>query len=103
AGTTAGSIEGAGTFYLGGKTLTVGSLNSSTIVSGVIADGGIIAGTGGALVKTGTGTLALTGSNTYPGGTTVDNGTLKIGDATHPGKILGAVTVTNLGSLDFVN
>ena len=75
-GTTAGSFEGAGRFNLGSKTLTVGGNDLSTTVSGVIADGGISGGTGGALVKIGTGTLTLSGTNTYTGGTTINGGTL---------------------------
>jgi autotransporter-associated beta strand protein len=71
-GMTAGSIEGAGTFSLGSNQLTVGSNNLSTEVSGVIR------GTGGSLVKTGTGVLTLSGTNTYTGGTTVNAGTLLV-------------------------
>jgi autotransporter-associated beta strand protein len=67
---TAGSIEGAGTFSLGPNQLTVGSNNLSTTVSGVIT------GTGGSLVKTGTGILTLSGTNIYTGTTTVDAGVL---------------------------
>jgi autotransporter-associated beta strand protein len=78
AGTTAGSFEGAGQFNLGAKTLTVGDNNLSTTVSGAIADGGGTGGTGGALVKTGTGTLTLSGINTYTGSTTVDGGVLAV-------------------------
>jgi autotransporter-associated beta strand protein len=91
-GTTAGSFEGAGRFNLGSAALTVGGNDLSTTVSGVIADGGISGGSGGALVKVGNGTLTLTGANTYTGGTTINGGTLQIGDSTHTGKILGAVT-----------
>ena len=58
-GTTAGSIAGAGLYQIGSKQLTVGSNNLSTTVSGVIADGGSAGGTGGSLLKVGTGTLAL--------------------------------------------
>ena len=58
---TAGSIAGAGSYFLGSKELSVGGNNLSTEVSGVIADGGSIGGTGGSLVKTGTGTLTLLG------------------------------------------
>jgi autotransporter-associated beta strand protein len=87
-GTTAGSIEGGGSYVLGAKALTVGSNNLSTEVSGVIS------GTGGSLVKTGTGTLTLSGTNTYTGGTTINDGTLQIGNGGTSGSILGNV-VTN--------
>jgi len=43
-GTTAGSIAGGGRFFLGSKTLIVGSNNLSTEVSGVIGDGGRFGG-----------------------------------------------------------
>ena len=75
-GMSAGSIEGAGIFFLGSKTLAVGSNNLSTEVSGVISDGGASFGTGGSLVKVGTGTLTLTAFNTYTGTTTVNGGAL---------------------------
>ena len=78
AGTTAGSFEGAGSFRLGSRTLTVGGNGLSTNVTGVIADGGAGGGTGGALVKTGAGTMILSGINTYTGATTVDGGTLAV-------------------------
>ncbi len=69
-GMTAGSIAGAGSWVLGGKKLTVGSLNTDTTVSGVIS------GSGGSLVKVGTGTLTLSGANTYTGATEVAAGGL---------------------------
>ena len=78
AGTTAGSIEGAGAVRLGTKQLSVGANNLSTTVSGVIADGGRNGGTGGSLVKVGTGTLTLSGANTFTGGTTVNAGGLVV-------------------------
>ena len=78
AGTTAGSIEGAGAVRLGTKQLSVGANNLSTTVSGVIADGGRNGGTGGSLVKVGTGTLTLSGANTFTGGTTVNTGGLVV-------------------------
>jgi hypothetical protein len=62
---SAGSIEGTGTFFLGSNQLTVGSNNLSTTVSGTIEDGGSFGGTGASLVKVGTGTLTLSGVNTY--------------------------------------
>jgi autotransporter-associated beta strand protein len=80
-GTSFGSIAGAGTFNLGSKQLTVGSNNDSTTVNGVIEDHFPVGGgdVGGSLVKVGTGTLTLTGANTYSGGTRVEDGTLAVG------------------------
>ena len=75
-GTTAGSISGAGTYNLGSKELTVGSDGLSTEVNGLIE------GAGGSLVKVGTGTLTLTGNNTYSGGTTIQAGALVAGTPT---------------------
>jgi autotransporter-associated beta strand protein len=82
---SAGSIAGSGEFYLGANQLTVGGNNLSTTVSGVISDCGpagsscsLIGATGGSLVKAGTGTLTLSGSNIYSGTTTVDAGTLNV-------------------------
>ncbi len=80
---SAGSIAGGGNFYLGSSQLTVGGNNLSTVVTGVISDCGtegvacLRAGAlGGSLVKTGTGTLTLSGNNTYTGTTEVNAGTL---------------------------
>ena len=47
---TAGSIEGAGTYFLGSNQLTVGSNNLSTTVSGEIQDGGSLGGSRASLV-----------------------------------------------------
>jgi autotransporter-associated beta strand protein len=98
ADTTAGSIEGAGSYVLGAKSLTVGSNNLSTEVSGVIS------GVGGSLTKVGSGTLTLTGTNTYTGATTVSDGTLQIGKNGDPGSIASAtVDVGASGTLQYVD
>ena len=83
-GTTAGSIEGAGNIALGDKQLVVGSLNTSTIFSGVID------GLGGSLVKVGSGSLTLWGANTYTGPTTVAGGILVVN-----GSLVSDVTVND--------
>ena len=75
----AGSIAGSGFYYIGaGNTLVVGGNNLSTEVSGMIADDcGCLPGPG-SLEKVGTGTLTLSGTNTYTGVTFVSGGTLLV-------------------------
>ncbi|KXV05607.1 hypothetical protein AD930_10700, partial [Acetobacter malorum] len=77
----------ANQFILNGDpTFEVDGAQSDT-VSGAIADGG----TPGDLVKTGTGTLSLTGTNSYTGTTEVAAGTLRVdGDSS---AATGALTV----------
>jgi autotransporter-associated beta strand protein len=87
-GTTAGSIAGAGSYFLGANALTVGGNNLSTTVSGPISDGGVGGGAGGALIKVGTGALMLTGANTYTGATTVNAGTLEVDGSTASSSLL---------------
>ncbi|MDN6884022.1 autotransporter outer membrane beta-barrel domain-containing protein [Variovorax sp. CAN2819] len=74
-GISIGSLSGAGDVILGAKALTTGGLNASTEVSGVIS------GAGGSLVKVGTGTLTLSGANTYTGGTALRQGRLNLGNS----------------------
>lgn len=76
--------------------LSVGNNNSSTTYSGVLSDGTV---TGGQLTKIGTGTLTLTGLNTYTGGTTVNAGTLALGRSGSEGTVRGAITVNSGATL----
>lgn len=70
---TVASLAGSGgTVGLGGNTLSVGGGNTSTTYDGTIS------GIGGALTKTGSGTLTLTGTSGYTGATTVSAGTLNV-------------------------
>ena len=78
----AGSIGGAGTYFIGAdNTLITGGNNRSSEVSGVIADfdpcGCAPAGSG-SLEKVGTGTMILSGTNTYTGTTAVNGGVLDV-------------------------
>ncbi|WP_141984917.1 autotransporter domain-containing protein [Bordetella hinzii] len=65
------SLAGGGVLDLGSAPLNVGDSNSTQFT-------GVLAGTGGALFKTNTGTLTLSGDNTYSGNTGVLGGTLRV-------------------------
>ncbi len=58
----------------------------------------MISGSGG-LVQLGSGTVILTGTNTYAGGTTINSGTLQVGNGSTTGGISG--NVTDNGTLAF--
>src|SRR5262245_23395963 len=103
---SAGSLAGAGNYYLGSNLLTVGGNNLSTTVSGVISDCGDsgsdcsnAGATGGGLIKIGTGTLTLSGANTYTGPTMVNAGTLQAG-AVNAFSSASAFTVASGATLD---
>ena len=97
-GVSIGSLSGAGSVLLGSNTLTVGGLNKDETFNGVIADG--TPGAAGGLTKAGTGLMILNGVNTYTGLTTVDGGTLEIGDRNTPtASIVGNVQVNPAGTL----
>ena len=102
---TGGTTLSAGTLQLGngGTTgsVTGNILNNGSLVfnrSDALTYADVISGTG-QLVQTGNGTLTLTGQNSYTGGTTINSGTLQIGN----GGITGAITgdILNNGSLVF--
>ncbi|ECK9431544.1 fibronectin-binding autotransporter adhesin ShdA [Salmonella enterica subsp. enterica serovar Paratyphi C str. CFSAN000605] len=94
--------------YSGGTTITGGTLtadHADSLGTGVIANSGVLqVGEGelentlsgsGALVKTGTGELTLSGDNTYSGGTTIDDGVLIATNV----NALGGGDVDNTGTL----
>jgi autotransporter-associated beta strand protein len=87
-GPTIGSLEGDGLVSLASNTLSIGGNNLSTTFTGTIQDEGSIA-------KVGTGTLTLSGSNSYTGGTTVSAGTLVLTNTSGSGTGTGAVSVTS--------
>jgi outer membrane autotransporter protein len=96
-GVTIGSIEGSGAVFLGTNNLTVGSNNLNTIFSGVIQDDVEVGG--GSLTKVGTGTLTLTGANTYDGLTTVSAGILNIQNGSGLGATTTGTTVSSGATL----
>ena len=77
-------------------TLTVNNATASTY-AGVIRDGS--GGGAVSLVKGAAGTLELGGANAYTGTTTVNNGRLRVTNATGSATGTGAVAINNTGSL----
>lgn len=74
------------------SSLTVNNTDSS-IFSGELT------ASGGSVIKNGGGILVLSGTNSYGGTTTVNDGTLQIGDGDTTGAITGTSGITNNGSL----
>ena len=108
-GETAGTVTLGGavtvadmTFNTPGYTIAGGgnilTLSDSTITANADATiSSVVAGTTG-LIKTGAGTLTLSEANTYTGTTTINAGTLQLGDGGTKGQ-LGSGAITNNGSL----
>lgn len=87
-----GALSGSGGIF-GYGNLTIGAKNTNTTYSGVIASGT------GKLVKTGTGSLTLSGSNLYTGGTTISGGRLITANTSGSATGTGAVAVSSGGFL----
>ena len=113
---SAGAIGTTGTITFGGGTLQFTSSNTTDYSSrfstssnqlysfdtngqSVILAGNLTS-SGGSLTKIGTGTLTLSGSDTYTGGTTINAGTLQIGGPGNLGSTSGTLTVNTGGTLD---
>ncbi|MBC7783337.1 MAG: autotransporter-associated beta strand repeat-containing protein, partial [Burkholderiales bacterium] len=85
-------------------TLAIGSANSDTQYNGLIQNSDLNSGGASfrqnAVIKTGIGTLTLTGANTYSGGTTLSGGTLKLDYVTNASVLRAAGTPAS-GALTF--
>jgi hypothetical protein len=73
---------------------------SNTVTQGTDFSSAAITGTG-SLVKNGSGTVILTASNAYTGGTTINAGTLQVGNAGTTGSLSTSSAITNNGTLVF--
>jgi fibronectin-binding autotransporter adhesin len=94
-----GSVSGAGDIWLGAHQLETGALDLDETISGVISDGGGSAK--GSFAKTGTGTLVLSGANTYLGATAVKGGLLRIDDSLGSADVMVASGAT-LGGVGMI-
>ncbi|MDG2529013.1 autotransporter domain-containing protein [Caulobacter endophyticus] len=81
-----------------GQLVTVSTGSEIRVLSDEARIGAAITGAGG-VIKTEAGTLILTGANSYAGGTSIQAGTLQIGDGGASGSIVG--DVVNKGVLAF--
>lgn len=90
---TIGDLTGAGSVTLGSGTLTVDKNSGSSTF------GGIISGTG-IFTKDGAGTLFLSNSNTYSGGTVVNGGVLALSSSDDRLLTTGYLTVNSGGVFD---
>ncbi len=100
-GATVGSINGVSgtTIVLGSKNLTAGGSANTSFA-------GIISGSGASLTKTGSGSLTLSGANTYSGNTALNAGTLVMGNknalgAFQTGSPVTQVTVASGATVNF--
>ena len=78
---TASAIGGSGIVALGTATLTLTDTTTTLLSAQVIGPG--------SLIKNGPGTLVLTASEGYTGGTTISDGALQIGNGVASGSLLG--------------
>ncbi len=87
-GITLGDVTGvAGSFItLGSKVFTFGTASSTTIES-------VISGVGGSIVKQGSGTVVLSGANTFTGGISLNAGALQISADANLGAATGSLAL----------
>ena len=95
-----GTISGSGiisgpqsTNGTGDTLYVIGGNNSSSTFTGTISSNSSAFSGEVALTKTGSGTLTLTGTSTYTGGTTVEDGTLRMNNITGSGTGSGDVEI----------
>jgi autotransporter-associated beta strand protein len=97
-----GTLASTASFTLNanrGVALNAGGGTFNVAPATTLSYGGIVAGTG-ALTKTNTGTLILSGNNTYSGATNINDGTLSVTGATALGATGAGTAVANGATLN---
>ncbi len=80
------NITGSGAIVIGFDGLTLNNSGDVSVLSGIISGPG-------SLTKYGSGIVTLTGTNTYTGGTIINDGTLQISKDRNLGSIVGPLTI----------
>jgi autotransporter-associated beta strand protein len=94
------TFAGTNDLNVGTGAVTLSANRTVTTSAGTLTVGGVIGGAFN-LAKAGSGTLTLTGSNTYGGTTTISAGTLQVGSGGTAGRLPSSSAVTNNGTLAF--
>ncbi len=93
-GGASGAFIGAGNGASTNPTWRIGAKNTTNTYAGYIGNSGVTS-----LIKVGTGTLILSGTNSYSGGTTVNGGIFFVNNLIGSGTGSGAVAVNSGGTL----
>ncbi|MEN9468967.1 MAG: toxins and related Ca2+-binding domain [Verrucomicrobiota bacterium] len=91
------SFGGTRDLNMGTGAVAMNASRTVTVNAGNFTVGGVISGSGFGLTKNGNGTLILTGASNYSGGTTLNAGTLVIGNTAAAGS--GTITQSSTSSL----
>jgi autotransporter-associated beta strand protein len=92
--------SGSGAIVLSGGTITLAAAQTTTVNNASNTISSTLAGAATSFTKAGTGSLTLSGTNTYTGTTTVNAGTLILSNAN---TISGATSVAAAGTLQLGN
>jgi fibronectin-binding autotransporter adhesin len=97
------TFTGSNDLNMGTGAVTMNASRTVTVSNGNFTVGGNITGSTFGLTKNGTGTMILTGANTYTGDTTITAGTLTISGAGQLGSGSYSGNISNAGTLNYAS